>query len=171
MRTLQGLLKAHWGKITCLLLGVGLVVGGVSYLTGEQRFAATAAHADGIVVGHRVSMSNGKTTYCPVVRFRTAREQPIQFTSGLCDSNAPAVGDSVKVLYDPDNPRHAKLDSTLNRLARWGFGGAITVVGLLFAAGSIFAIARAVWRKIGRRRGDGVRDDLRPHATDTAGDL
>ena len=30
MRTLRGLLRAHWGKITCLLLGVGLVVGGVS---------------------------------------------------------------------------------------------------------------------------------------------
>ena len=176
MRTLRGLLKAHWGKITCLLLGVGLVVGGVSYLTGEQRFAATAAHADGIVVGHRVSTShrqNGSstTTYCPVVRFRTARGQPIQFGSNECTSDAPAVGASVKVLYDPDNPRHAKLDATWARLARWGFGGAITLVGLLFAAGSIFAIARAVWRKIGRRRSDGVRDDLRPHATDTAGDL
>jgi WD40 repeat protein len=175
MRTLRGLLKAHWGKITCLLLGVGLVVGGVSYLTGEQSFAATAAHADGIVVGHRVSTSTSQhrttVTYCPVVRFRTAHEQPIQFTSGECTSSAPEVGAPVKVLYDPDNPRHAELDATWARLVRWGFGGAITVVGLLFAAGSIFAIARAVWRKIGRRRGDGVRDDLRPRATDTAGDL
>ena len=175
MRTLRGLLKAHWGKITCLLLGVGLVIGGVSYLTGEQRFAVTAAHADGIVVGQRVSTSTSKrgstTTYCPVVRFRTAREQPIQFTSGECSNPAPEVGASVKVLYDPDNPRHAELDATWARLVRWGFGGAISVVGLLFAAGSIFAIARAVWHKIGRRRGDGVRDDLRPHATDAAGDL
>src|SRR5437870_11803981 len=44
MRTLRGLLRAHWGKITCLLLGVGLVVGGVSYLMDQQRFAATAVH-------------------------------------------------------------------------------------------------------------------------------
>ncbi len=170
MRTSRGLLKAHWGKITCLLLGAGLVVGGVSYLMDQQRFAATAAHADGIVVDRTVSTSNNKTTYCAVVRFRTAREQPIQFTSGECTNPAPAVGASVKVLYDPDNPRHAKLDTTWARLTRWGFGGAITFVGLLFAAGSIFAIARAVWRKSGRQRGDGVRDDLRPHATDTAGD-
>jgi hypothetical protein len=171
MRTLRGVLKAHWGKITCLLLGAGLVVGGVSYLMDQQRFAATAAHADGIVVDQTVHTSNNKTTYCAVVRFRTAREQPIQFTSGECSNPAPSVGAPVKVLYDPDNPRHAELDATWARLTRWGFGGAITVVGLLFAAGSIFAIARAVWRKIGRRRGDGVRDDLRPHATDTAGDL
>jgi hypothetical protein len=125
--------------------------------------------ADGIVVGQRVSTSNGKTTYCPVVRFRTARGQPIQFGSNECTSDAPAVGASVKVLYDPDNPRHAKLDAIWARLVRWGFGGAITLVGLLFAAGSIFAIARAVWR-IGYAAGTRP-DDLRPHATDTAGDL
>jgi hypothetical protein len=175
MRTLRGLLKTRWGKIIFLLLGVGLVVGGVSYLMGEQRFAATAAHADGIVVDLRVSTSTSKgrtsVTYCPVVRFRTARGQPIQFTSGECVSAAPAVGASVKVLYDPDNPRHAELDTTWARLTRWVWGGAITAVGLVFAAGSIFAIARAVCRKIGRRRGDGNRDDLRPHATDAAGDL
>ena len=94
MRTLRGLLKAHWGKITCLLLGVGLVVGGVSYLMGEQRFAATAAHADGIVVGLRVSTSHSQngsstTSWCPVVRFRTARGQSIQFGSNVCSGYAP----------------------------------------------------------------------------------
>jgi hypothetical protein len=71
MRTLRRLLKARWGKITCLLLGVGLVVGGASYLMGQQRFSATAAHTHGIVVGNSVFTSSSSSrransaSYCP----------------------------------------------------------------------------------------------------------
>jgi hypothetical protein len=165
MRTLRGFLKAHWGKITCLLLGVGLVVGGGYYLWDQEHFAVTAAHADGIVVGHTLSASHNdhgsSTTYCPVVRFFTERKQPIEFRSSVCTGGVfggpPAVGASVKVLYDPDNPHHAKLDTTWASLTRWGFASGMILVGLLVAAGSIFAIALAVWRKTGRRRGGAGR--------------
>ncbi len=175
MRTLRSLLKAHWGKIVCLLLGAGLVVGGSYYLRDQQRFAARAAHANGMVVRLTSSTHHDKhgtsTTYCPVVRFVTVREQSVEFTSGECSSPAPRVGASVKVLYDPDNPRHAKLDTTSARLTRWGFGGAMIIVGLLFGGGSIFGIARAVWRRPGRQRSHGDRDDTRAHGTDTSGTL
>jgi hypothetical protein len=43
---------------------------------------------------------NPSTSYHPVVRFVTAREQVIEFTSNL--DVGYGVGDSVKVRYDPE---------------------------------------------------------------------
>jgi hypothetical protein len=40
----------------------------------------------------------------PVVRFTTADGRTVQFVSSSGSSSPPAVGDSVDVLYDPDDP-------------------------------------------------------------------
>ncbi len=86
-------------------------------------------HADGVVI--RVdtatcgSGSHTHTCHHPVVRFVTAREEVIEFTSNL--DVGYGVGDSVKVRYDPENPRHARLDSLRARV----WSGVLDVVGVL----------------------------------------
>lgn len=169
MRAVRRLLMAHRGKIVnlvfFLVLGVGLVLGGSSYLLYQYRFAATAAHADGTVIRDDVRWTGGKnarTHYCPVVGFLTERQQPIQFTSHECSSSASDVGSTVEVLYDPDDPLNAKLDTMTAWMLRWGLGGVPIVVGLLFAVGSVRRIARARSRRHGHERGDRVQDKPRP---------
>ena len=59
----------------------------------------------------------------------TAYERVAQFQA---DDGSLRVGDSVNVVYDPVNPRHARLDKWGNRwagpLAFWGVGLAIVAM-------------------------------------------
>ena len=71
------------------------------------------------------SSSNRRTCYHPVVRFATARGEVIEFTSDL--DVGYRVGDSVKVRYDPQNPRHAQLDSLRARVG----SAVLDVIGVL----------------------------------------
>jgi len=147
VRTWGNLWKAHRGKIIFLLVGAGLLLGSFYYFRHQQRFAAKAAHVDGVIVGLTTSHSSsgkggGSTTYCPVVRFVTPREETIEFESHTCSSPAPRVGASIRVLYDPDNPRHAKLDRLSDRLFRWGLGVVMTALGLLFVVPSTIGLVR-----------------------------
>jgi hypothetical protein len=79
------------------------------------------------------SGSNKTTCYHPVVRFVTAREQVIEFTSNV--DAGYRVGDAVKVRYDPDNPRHARLDSAWARLVSGFFDVVFLLVGLAVMLG------------------------------------
>lgn len=131
--------------IRIVLVVLGVLVGavsvgvGVKALVDSQHFLATAATANGVVVGvakvREESSDDGEVTnYYPVVQFATAREQVVQFRG---DPNNPPdeyrVGDPVRVLYDPANPRHAKFD-TWNE--RWGDGVVPTVLGLVLGSPS-----------------------------------
>jgi hypothetical protein len=136
--------------IGLMLLGVVLVGFGVKMLVDTRRFLATAEPAEGVVVRvdkrvERERVGSGDnahwanvTRYYPFVEFRTAREQVAQFQA---DDGSLQVGDSVNLVYDPANPRHARLDKWGNRwagpLAFWGAGIAILVI-----SGAIYLLLR-----------------------------
>jgi Protein of unknown function (DUF3592) len=127
--------------IALMLLGVVLVGFGFKMLVDTRRFLATAEPAKGVVVrvDKRVSRERvgagdnahwaNVTRNFPIVEFRTAREQVAQFQA---DDGSLRVGDSVRLVYDPANPRNARLDKWGNRwagpLAFWGAGLVILVV-------------------------------------------
>jgi hypothetical protein len=111
---------------------------------------------DGVVIDLDVetcgsgSNANRRTCYHPVVRFVTAREQVIEFTSNL--DVGYRVGDSVKVRYDPDNPRHARLDTAWARLGSGFLDIFLLVVGLAVVLGGglwFRSEVRRVWRPAG----------------------
>jgi hypothetical protein len=132
--------------IALMLLGVVLVGFGFKMLADTRRFLATAEPAKGVVVrvdkrvsSERVGSGDNAhwadvTRYFPIVEFRTAREQVAQFQA---DDGSLRVGDSVSLLYDPANPRHARLDKWGNRwagpLALWGAG-----LGMLVINGAVY---------------------------------
>ncbi len=136
--------------IALMLLGVVLVGLGVKMLVDTRRFLATAEPAKGVVVRvdkavvrERVGSGDNAhwadvTRYFPIVEFRTAREQVAQFQA---DDGSLRVGDSVNVVYDPANPRHARLDKWGNRwagpLAFWGAG-----LGMLVMSGATYLLLR-----------------------------
>jgi hypothetical protein len=116
-----------------VLGGLALTVFAVHDLTDLLRAPSSSQRADGTVI--RVdtattgSGADRHTSHHPVVRFVTAREQVIEFTSNL--DVGYRVGDSVKVRYDPENPHHARLDSPR---ARIGSG----VLDLIMLLGGLF---------------------------------
>jgi hypothetical protein len=109
---------------------------------------SSSRRADGVVIDLDVvtcgSGSNKTTCYHPVVRFVTAREQVIEFTSNV--DAGYRVGDAVKVRYDPDNPRHARLDSAWARLVSGFFDVVFLLVGLAVMLGGGLLLRREVRR-------------------------
>ena len=131
--------------IGMMLLGLVLVVKNVDGLVDRLRPPSGSRRADGVVI--RVESRCGEVSSTrPVVRFVTAREQVIEFESHV---NAPySVGDSVKVRYDPNNPRHARLDSLRDRVTG-GVGNVILLLfGLLFMVGG-FVVFRLFGGEVG----------------------
>lgn len=141
--------------IVLMLVGGGLVGLGVKVLVDNQRFVAKAASAKGVVVAVREEVRSelrgsgdnehyvDVTYYYPVVRFLTAREQVVQFQG---DDGSLRVGDSVRILYDPANPRDARLDSWPSS---WGAGAVPIAVGLVLI---LIVIGAGLYRRARSRR-------------------
>ena len=150
--------RSRWGDLSVLrvvliammLLGVVLVGFGFKMRADTRRFLATAEPAKGVVVRvdeavvseRRGSGDNAHwvdvTRRYPIVEFRTAYERVARFQA---DDGSLRVGDSVNVVYDPANPRHARLDKWGNRwagpLAFWGAGFAIVAI-----SGAVYLLLR-----------------------------
>jgi hypothetical protein len=84
-----------------------LIVAGVA-ATARATDLAGAEHADGTVF----ALTGGAKGFAPVVQFTPTIGGTVPFTADV-DSNPPAyqVGDHVRVLYPPDKPRDAVIDS------------------------------------------------------------
>ena len=143
--------KPRWGLLVAaigvLLLGVGLVVAGVHDLVDILRPPSSSRRAVGVVIRIETvtsgSGSDRRTSYHPVVRFLTAREQVIVITGNVDAGHS--VGDPVKVRYDPNNPHHARLDSLGDRV--WAVVFAVVLLlgalGVMFGGGVLFVWASA----------------------------
>jgi hypothetical protein len=142
--------------IGLMLLGGVLVGFGVKMLVDTRRFLATAEVAEGAVVRVDEAVMRDETRRFPVVEFRTAYEQVAQFQA---DNGSLKVGDSVRLLYDPANPRNARLDNWGNRwagpIALWGAGLTILVVN---------GVILLLMRSARGRAAQGARDGDRPLA-------
>ena len=110
-----------------------LVVLGVRDLVDLVNSPSSYRHARGEVIRVETascgSGSKSRTCRRPVVRFVTAREEVIEFTSNL--DVGYGVGDSVEVRYDPANPRHARLDSLRARIGSAVGDGLMLLGGLV----------------------------------------
>ncbi|QDP97003.1 DUF3592 domain-containing protein [Microlunatus elymi] len=134
------------------LLGVVFLAVGVFLGVSSISFRSSAVHATGTVVEVRESLSCSdrpsrrgtgggnsgcQRVYTPVVRFTTATGRQITFTPDYANSSRPTVGASIGVLYHPDDPRHARVDSFSDL---WLLPIIFTGIGLLFGAlGAVFA--------------------------------
>jgi hypothetical protein len=125
-----------------LLAGLGLLAGSFFAIQHTRGFLATAVPADGVVVENVLSSnsnSNGRGSswsYFPRVHFRSAEGRDVDFVSNS-GSNPPsyAINQPVPVLYDPQNPNHASINS---------FGQLWVLPMILGILGVGFTVPRAV---------------------------
>lgn len=117
-----------------LLIGIGLLAGaGVVYFNTSE-FVAAARPAQGTVV----ALKSG----APEVRFRAQDGREVQFTSSV-SSKPPAysVGERVEVLYRPDRPEDAEVNSLMALwlgviiLGALGSGFSLVGAGIIFGWG------------------------------------
>jgi hypothetical protein len=149
--------------IVAVILGLSL-----RSIVTTRQFLAVAVAADGVVVELSESVDEDGSTYYPVVRFVAPDGQVVRFKGGI-GSNPPdyRVGDPVRVLYDPSNPRTARLDTWGNR---WGGALAGMIVGgvllLLLAAALVFGGVSQGKKASVRKRPDPPRPGPPPSGTE-----
>lgn len=96
------------------VVGIGMLVRGGFLAKSTLDFSAVAESAEGQVVDVEYHRSTKHRSYHPVVRFRSANGEEINFT--FEDARRPSIysrGDVVTVLYDPQAPHGARIDSFL----------------------------------------------------------
>jgi len=116
------------------LIAIGCLWAGISALLKQSRQRAASVSAQGVVVGVRrqVFKAGSSGVYCPTVDFRLPSGEIVRFESSFGTMPAShSVGQVVKVVYDPRDPRKAEVDSVV---ANWLEPGCL----LAFAAGGIF---------------------------------
>jgi Protein of unknown function (DUF3592) len=107
----------------------------ISLAIKTREFLAEARITAGRVISLERSSSVRGSVYYPIVQFRTAAGQSITFRSSL--ANVAVLGQTVRVLYLPNNPDDARLD-TYKALWFWP-----TLLGALaaicFLLGALFS--------------------------------
>ena len=102
----------------------GLVFGGVGFLLAAlalfflirtRIFIRNSQLTQGTVTQMVYSSDSESGGYTPVFRFRTLEGQEIE-VSGSLRSNPPQfqVGQTIDVLYNPDNPQKARIKKWMN---------------------------------------------------------
>lgn len=101
-----------------IFLGMGLSVWLIMtmLIIWQIQFQRHAFRAEGSIISYREAQVRGddgryRDEYCPLIEFTTDIGQRIIFDSGGCNDSRPTLGRSVKVLYPPEDPSKARLDS------------------------------------------------------------
>lgn len=120
--------------VVFFLIGIATLGGGVVSLVSANRRRTEWRAADGTVVK---LVYTTRSMQAPVVAFSSPRG-PVQFQSNV-SSSPPAwqVGEPVKVLFDPNDPSQAVIDSFAGRwlvpLLLGLFGGVFAFIGFVMA--------------------------------------
>lgn len=121
--------------LVALVLGIALTIGGIHRYRTGRAFLASAQRVPGMVAGiHRVETTDSYEFF-PVLRFRTldgAEVETVGQTKGGSYELTRLKGTAVAVLYDPRNPRSARMDTSSGR----GLAGSVGMA----AIGSVFAV-------------------------------
>ncbi|MDE1886257.1 MAG: DUF3592 domain-containing protein [Xanthomonadaceae bacterium] len=118
-------------SILFLIIDLGLLAGAGMLWRDHANFAAHAMRADGVVTDLIYRSSSKGGSYVPAVQF-SASDGRIVHITGSTGSNPAAYsrGEHVTILYPPNNPEGARIDSfSENWLGTLILGG----IGLVFA--------------------------------------
>jgi uncharacterized protein DUF3592 len=75
----------------------------------EWNFLNQAETVTGTVTDFDISNSDDGVTFCPVILFKTKSGQQVEYHANFCSSpRAYEVGDSVKVVYNPKDPKNVQ---------------------------------------------------------------
>jgi len=117
-----------------LFLAIGLVAWSLAaYLyTNTRELVAQGEHARGVVV----ALNRDRSTYFPVVAFKTEDGTQIEFIGKTGTSWSRFIkGQPIDVIYRPEDPRDAKINTFLDL---WGPALFLTPFGAIF---SFFGLA------------------------------
>jgi hypothetical protein len=117
--------------LTLLFTAIGAGALYAAWRVHESQEAQRGASAKGTVVEVREKVdARQRTTYVPVVRFRTGEGRDVQIVGSVGSGRKSwSVGEEIGVRYDHARPEDAVVDSFAER---WFAVGGLTLLGLVF---------------------------------------
>lgn len=132
------------GPLIFFLFGVLFFAIGSGMTLRQRTLEGQGFEVPGMVVDLQENYDSDGSTYTPVVQFKTNSGQSIEFTSSY-SSSPPAydVGESVTVVYPPDNPSDAiiKGDGQFLHIIFMLLGGAAAAIGFYMVFSALRAAA------------------------------
>ena len=121
--------------VVLVVVAAGLLFFGWRVYQGKQEFLKQAHLASGVVIElkYKPPFSSGTGSYAPVVTYKTTEGRDVTFVNGV-SANPPSYdkGDKVEVVYDPDKPEQAEINSALGLWLVPGILGGLGGTCLLF---------------------------------------
>lgn len=137
--------KRRWKRTEGRILvafGLLFLLVGLILLTREIAFQREAISGSGSVIELRVTESVDGPITTPIVEFRTP--DGIAFRcEGTATSPAPRLGEAVPIIYLPDDPQHARINTFVQR---WLFPSVFTPLGLLLVLAGTYLGRRVTTR-------------------------
>ena len=127
------------GPLAFFLFGLLFFAIGSGLTYRQRTLEKQGLEAQGVVVALQENSDSDGSTYAPVVQFKTAEGQSVEFVSSY-SSSPPSydVGEPVIVVYPPEKPKDAiiKGDGQLLHIIFMLVGGIVAAVGfyLTFSA-------------------------------------
>jgi hypothetical protein len=122
------------------VVGPGLLL--LAAVTGVERalFLHSAATAEGAIIALRETTTAGRTrkSSFPIFQFKAANGKSITVTSNIAESSW-RLGGPVRVLYQPDRPENAHIDSFAQL---WMLPVVVGVVGAAFSTIPVLSLIR-----------------------------
>lgn len=134
------------------LVGIGLIIGACVAYVQQREFLRQSLPGVGTVVDHEERRSRDSKTgrvsvsYAPVVEFKTSNGVIHRFTSSV-SSNPPdqQVGETVNVVYSPQNPEKAEVN---NFISLWIGPVICGGLGIVFAPVGISLLTFGLKRRL-----------------------
>lgn len=112
---------------------------GVHNVRAARWLARNGVRAYAVVTRLRWESSENGGVHYPTLRFQTREGAWLEVESDIGSSPAPAgVGRQVVVVYDPRDPRRARVDTPLGSGAMLGW--IFTVIGALAVAAAVIVV-------------------------------
>jgi hypothetical protein len=129
-------------RLLMLVVGLFLLVGSLFFANQTLTYLRGSVKTQGTVV--RIRKVNGRHrnfNYAPVFAFSDAAGHSYTLIShNVSNPSSFAIGDTATVLYKPDDPQHARIDSFMEL---WAFNLGGVLVGGLFTGLSFWG---PMWR-------------------------
>ena len=102
-----------------------------------RRLRARWAQVPGVITDLVHSCDREKPTARPIFRFTTHEGHEVEVTSKYGETNPPQPGDHVTILYTPQKPGQAVINTGGQRGSTMGW--ALTAIGILLVALGVLA--------------------------------
>lgn len=111
-------------------VGLALLLGALVSYQHSSDFLDSALSTQGTVVGMEKSRGADSTSYFPIIEYVTNEGQKLQFRSSTGSSRpAYSIGETVEVLYSPQQTEDARLNSYFSL---WGAALILAILGAVF---------------------------------------